>query len=174
VKGFTESVMCELANEKSKVRLCMVQLPGLNTPQFTWNFSKMGKHPMPVPPIFQPEVPARAIAFLAEHPRRNMWVGISTVYTILGERLAPKVLDWYLGRTGVSSQQTDADKPRYGSNLQEPRDADADRGAHGPFDEQAHAHDPQLFLSKHRRALLSGGAAAVGGLAVLGERLVRR
>jgi NAD(P)-dependent dehydrogenase (short-subunit alcohol dehydrogenase family) len=88
VKGFTESVMCELAHEKSKIKVCMVQLPGLNTTQFRWNLNKMRKHPMPVPPIFQPELPARAIAFLAEHPRRNMWVGVSTAYTILGERLA--------------------------------------------------------------------------------------
>jgi len=69
------------------VKLCTVQLPGLNTPQFDWNLNKMNEHPMPVPPIFQPELPARAIAFLAEHPRRTMWVGVSTAYTILGERL---------------------------------------------------------------------------------------
>jgi hypothetical protein len=105
--GFTESMMCELAHEKSKVKLCMVQLPGLNTSQFDWNLSKMPGHPMPVPPVFQPELPARAIAYLAEHPRRNMWVGLSTAYTILGERLAPKLLDWYLGRSGVKSPQTD-------------------------------------------------------------------
>jgi len=103
VIGFSESVMTELAHEGSNVKLCMVQLPGLNTTQFNWNLNKMGKHPMPVPPIFQPEVPARAIRFLAEHPRRNMWVGISTAYTILGERVAPKLLDLYLGRTGVKS-----------------------------------------------------------------------
>lgn len=174
VKGFSESVMCELASEKSKVKLCMVQLPGLNTPQFDWNLNKMGKHPMPVPPIFQPELPGKAIVFLAEHPRRNMWVGISTAYTILGERLAPKLLDIYLGRKGVGSQLTGKDAPRHGSNVFEPRDADADRGAHGPFDDQAHAHDPQLWMSTHRRALLSGAVAAMSGLAYLGDRLVRR
>ena len=138
IKGFTESVMCELAHEKSKVKLCMVQLPGLNTTQFRWNLNKMPHHPMPVPPIFQPELPARAIAFLAEHPRRNMWVGVSTAYTILGERLAPKLLDLYLGWTGVKSQQTDRDLPRLGSNVFEPRDEDEDQGIprrvrrHGP------------------------------------------
>jgi short-subunit dehydrogenase len=163
VKGFTESVMCELAHEKSKVRLCMVQLPGLNTPQFNWNLSKMPGHPMPVPPVFQPELPARAIAYLAEHPRRNMWVGVSTAYTILGERLAPRLLDWYLGRTGVKSQQTDQDLPRLGSNVFEPRDQTEDQGAHGAFDDQAHAADPQLWLSAHRRAVLA--AVAVAGAA---------
>jgi NAD(P)-dependent dehydrogenase (short-subunit alcohol dehydrogenase family) len=173
VKGFTEAVMCELAHEKSKVKLCMVQLPGLNTPQFNWNLSRMPKHPMPVPPVFQPEVPARAIAYLAEHPRRNMWVGISTAYTILGERLAPKLLDWYLGRSGVKSQQTGQHLPRLGSNVFEPRDQDEDQGAHGAFDDQAHSGDPQLWLSVHRRAVLAAVAVAgatAGGAVAFGRR----
>jgi NAD(P)-dependent dehydrogenase (short-subunit alcohol dehydrogenase family) len=172
VKGFTESVMCELAHEKSKVRLCMVQLPGLNTPQFNWNLSKMPEHPMPVPPIFQPELPARAIAYLAEHPRRNMWVGVSTAYTILGERLAPKLLDWYLGRTGVKSQQTGQDLPRLGSNVFEPRDQTEDQGAHGAFDDQAHGADPLLWLSMHRRAALAAVAlaGAAAGAVAAGRR----
>ena len=171
VKGFTEAVMCELAHEKSKVKLCMVQLPGLNTTQFRWNLNKMPKHPMPVPPIFQPELPARAIAFLAEHPRRNMWVGVSTAYTILGERLAPKLVDLYLGRTGVKSQQTGRELPRLGSNVFEPQDEQEDQGAHGGFDEQAHARDPQLWLSMHRRAILAGaGAAAVLAGSVMARR----
>lgn len=165
VKGFTESVTTELANEKSAVKLCMVQLPGLNTPQFNWNLNKMGEHPMPVPPIFQPELPARAIAFLAEHPRRNMWVGLPTAMTILGERVAPKLLDLYLGRSGVKSQQNGQDLPRWGDNLRTPRDAEADRGAHGAFDEQAHEKDPVLWMSVHRRVLV-GGAAAMGLLAL--------
>ncbi|MDN5746997.1 MAG: SDR family oxidoreductase [Pseudonocardia sp.] len=171
VKGFTESVITELAHERSNVKVCMVQLPGLNTPQFTWNLNKMPEHPMPVPPIFQPELPARAIRFLAEHPRRNMWVGLSTAYTILGERLAPKLLDLYLGRTGVKSQQTSPDKPRYGSNVFAPSDDEADRGAHGPFDDQAYGADPQLWMSMHRRAILTGLA---GVAALLGVRLARR
>ena len=174
VKGFTESVMTELAHEKSHVRLCMVQLPGLNTPQFTWNLDKMPKHPMPVPPIFQPELPARAIRFLAEHPRRNMWVGLSTAYTILGERLAPKLLDLYLGRSGVKSQQTDKETPRYGSNVFEPRDEDGDRGAHGPFDDQAHGSDPLLWASMHRRSLLSAAGVSAGAAAAwLSRRALR-
>jgi NAD(P)-dependent dehydrogenase (short-subunit alcohol dehydrogenase family) len=173
VKGFTESVMCELAHEKSKVRLCMVQLPGLNTPQFNWNLNKMPKHPMPVPPIFQPEVPAKAIAFLVDHPRRNMWVGVSTAYTILGERLAPKLLDLYLGRSGVKSQQTEQDAPRLGSNVFEPRDDRDDQGAHGAFDGQAHSRDPLVWFSMHRRLLGAAvGAAATAGAAT--AALLRR
>ena len=117
IKGFSEAVMTELAAESSKVRLCMVQLPGLNTPQFTWNLNKMPGHPRPVAPVFQPELAARAIQFLAEHPRRSIWVGVSTAYTILGERAAPLLVRAFLVRTGVSGQQTDADLPRYGANV---------------------------------------------------------
>lgn len=160
VKGFSESVMTELASEGSNVELCMVQLPGLNTPQFTWNLNKMPKHPLPVPPIFQPELPGRAVRFLVEHPRRNMWVGFSTVYTVLGERLAPKLLDKYLARRAISGQQTDDGGPRRGVNLLEAADETADAGPHGPFDEQARTRDPQLWASMYRRGLLYGGGAA--------------
>ncbi len=169
VKGFTESVMTELAHEKSKVKVCMVQLPGLNTPQFTWNLNKMPKHPMPVPPIFAPELPARAVRFLIEHPRRNMWVGVATAYTILGERVAPKFLDLYLGKTGVKSQQTQ-DKPRRGSNVYEPQDQDEDAGAWGPFESKTHTHDPVLWMSMHRRALGAAAAAVVGAGALVAKK----
>ena len=172
VKGFTESVVTELAHEKSRVKVCMVQLPGLNTPQFDWNLNKMDEHPMPVPPIFQPELPARAIAYLADHPRRNMWVGAPTAMTILGERLAPKLLDVYLGRSGVKSQQDGQALPRWGDNLEEPRDGDADRGARGSFDEKSHDKDPVLWMSLHRRELV-GGLAAAGALCAAALRVGR-
>jgi NAD(P)-dependent dehydrogenase (short-subunit alcohol dehydrogenase family) len=161
IKGFTESLLTELRHERSAVRVCMVQLPGLNTPQFSWNLNRMPQDPMPVAPIFQPELAARAIAFVAEHPRRNIWVGVSTAYTIIGERLAPWMADRYLARTGVKGQQSPDDLPRHGENVFEPRDATADRGAHGAFDEHAHASDPVLWASMHRRAL---GAAAATAL----------
>jgi NAD(P)-dependent dehydrogenase (short-subunit alcohol dehydrogenase family) len=141
VKGFTESVITELRNEKSRVRVCMATLPGLNTPQFNWNDNAFEAHPRPVAPVFQPEVAARTIAALAEHPRRNVWIGVSSAYTVLGNRVVPALLDRYLGRTGVKGQLADKG-PRYGSNVFEPRDQDADRGAHGPFDDEAHARDP--------------------------------
>lgn len=174
VKGFTESVLTELVHENSRVNVCMVQLPGLNTTQFNWNDSKMPRHPMPVPPIFQPELAAKAVVFLAEHPRRNMWVGVATAYTLLGERLAPKVLDLFLGRTAVDSQQTDASLPRWGSNLFEPQDEQADRGARGPFDNQAHSRDPVLWLSMHRRAVLTGTALIAVTKAVLLSKKARK
>jgi NAD(P)-dependent dehydrogenase (short-subunit alcohol dehydrogenase family) len=166
VVGFSESIRCELAHEKSEVHVCMVQLPALNTPQFNWNLSRVWQHPMPVPPIFQPEIAARGIAFLAEHPRRNMWIGLTTAYTILAERVAPLLLDRYLGRTGISSQQTSRSAPRLGDNLWQPRDDKADQGARGAFTDQSHSHDPQLWLSKHRRGILLGTAAtAIAGIA---------
>jgi NAD(P)-dependent dehydrogenase (short-subunit alcohol dehydrogenase family) len=171
VKGFTESVITELKSEGSKVRVCMVQLPGLNTVQFDWNDNQFDEHPQPVAPIFQPETAGRAIAYLAEHPRRNMWVGISTAYTILGNRVAPWFLDWYLGKTGVSGQLTTQDGPRFGSNVFRPQDDDADRGSHGMFDDKAHSSDPWSWTSMHRlpAAAVAAGTAAVVSLLVSGR-----
>ena len=103
--GFTESLITELKHDGSGVRLCMVQLPALNTPQFSWVLKRVPGHPQPVPPIYQPEVAARAIVHVADHPRRNMWVGAPTMMTILGNYVAPKLLDWYLAKTGFESQQ---------------------------------------------------------------------
>jgi NAD(P)-dependent dehydrogenase (short-subunit alcohol dehydrogenase family) len=162
VKGATESVITELKSEGSRVRVCMVQLPGLNTTQFNWNANEFDQHPQPVAPIFQPETAARAIAYLAAHPRRNMWVGVSTAYTILGNRVAPWFLDWYLGKTGVSGQLSKQDGPRYGSNVFQARDDQEDRGSHGMFDAKAHPHDPWSAASMHRRWIATGvvGVAA--------------
>jgi NAD(P)-dependent dehydrogenase (short-subunit alcohol dehydrogenase family) len=172
VKGFTESVITELKHEGSAVRVCMVQLPGVNTVQFDWNDSGFAEHPQPVPPIFEPEVAARAVRFLADHPRRNMWVGYSTAYTILGNRVAPSFLDWYLGRTGVKGQLSKDSGPRFGSNVFEPRDDDQDRGAHGMFDGKAHARDPWSWSSMHRTALI--GASAVAAAAATTVAAIRR
>lgn len=141
LKGFTESVITELRHEGSRVRVAMATLPGLNTPQFDWNDNGLDGHPRPVAPVFQPEVAARMIRFLADHPRRNAWVGVSSAYTVLGNRVAPALLDRYLARTGFKGQVTEHG-PRHGSNVFEPRDEDQDRGAHGMFDDEAHARDP--------------------------------
>jgi len=173
VKGFTESVITELLHEKSKVRVSMVQLPGVNTPQFDWNDNEFDEHPQPVAPIFQPELPARAVRFIAEHPRRNMWVGVSTAYTILGNRALPWVLDRYLGKTGVSGQLNKTDAARFGSNVMEPKDDVRDVGAHGAFDDKAHGSDPWSWASMHRTAL-AAGAAAVGAAVAMGTRAIRR
>ena len=171
-KGFTESVLTELKATGSKVTIGLVTLPGVNTTQFNWNLNKMPKHPMPVPPIVQPEVCARAVRFSAEHPRRNMWVGISTAYTILGNRIAPKVVDWYLAKTGVGSQQTGKDAPRWGSNVFQAQDAAQDRGARGAFSEKAAERDPVSFVAKNRVAsvVVAGAAVAAGAGALVRGR----
>ncbi|MEV8638828.1 SDR family oxidoreductase [Streptosporangium sp. NPDC051023] len=165
IKGFTEAVRTELLGEKSGVQITMVQLPALNTPQFSWVLSKLGRHPQPVPPIYQPEVAARALVFAAGHPeRREYWVGASTAMTVLGERLAPGLIDRYLARSGRESQQTKSLAPTGVANLWEPADQDDDYGAHGAFDDRAHPRSVQAWLSRHRGLLtlaLAGGAVAV-------------
>jgi NAD(P)-dependent dehydrogenase (short-subunit alcohol dehydrogenase family) len=160
VKGFTESVITELMHEGSKVRVSMVELPGVNTPQFDWNDNAFSEHPMPVPPIFQPEAAARAVRFVAEHRRRNIWVGLPTAYTILGNRVAPRFLDWYLAKTGVKGQLSSTPAPRFGSNVFEARDNERDVGAHGAFDDKAHATDPWSWTSMHRGAMVGAGLVA--------------
>jgi len=162
VRAMSDSVLTELRATGSSVSIGTVTLPGVNTTQFNWNLTRMPKHPMPVPPFVQPEVCARAIRFSAEHPRRNMWVGISTAYTVLGNRIAPLAVDWYLGKTGVNSQQTDQDAPRWGSNVFEPQDADTDRGARGAFSAKAAVHDPVSFVARNRFASLGAAAVVVG------------
>jgi NAD(P)-dependent dehydrogenase (short-subunit alcohol dehydrogenase family) len=136
IEGFTESLRCELEHDKSKVRLTMVQLPALNTPQFHWVKTTLTRHPQPVPPIFQPEVAADAIVWAAEHPRREYWVGWATARAIVANRLVPGLLDRYLARRGFDSQQADrpieADRQ---DNLYEP--VTGDFGARGEFDDQA-------------------------------------
>lgn len=164
INGFTESLRTELLHDHSKVRITVVQMPAVNTPQFSWVRSRLPKQAQPVPPIFQPEVAARAVAYALRHPRRKQyWVGGSTVATILGQRLAPALLDRYLARTGYRSQQTDQPvDPDQPVNLWEPADGPDgyDFGAHGAFDARSHARSLQVWTSRHRRSLLGAGAAA--------------
>ena len=162
INGFTESLRTELMHDGSNIHVTVVQMPAVNTPQFSWVLSRLPNHPQPVPPIYQPEVAARAVVFAADHPQRKQyWVGASTVGTLVGQRIVPALLDRYLARTGYRSQQT-ADKaaPARPNNLWEPVDgADGrDHGAHGEFDGQAHRRAPQLWFS-HHAGLLSAVAA---------------
>ena len=168
--GFHESLLTELRHDHSNVHVTSVAMPGVNTPQFTWVLSKLPMKAQPVPPFYQPEVAARGVLHAADHPeRRAYWVGAATAGTIIGNRVAGGLLDRYLARTGVSSQQTEDRRPaEHPTNLWEPADGDdgRDYGAHGPFDDRAHAHSPQQWASQHRRALsLTAGAAAVAALA---------
>lgn len=174
VNGFTESVRCELLHQGSNVRITIVQLPAVNTPQFSWVLSRLPRHPQPVPPIYQPELAARAVAFAVEHPRRKQyWVGGSTVATILAQKFAAPLLDRYLARTGYDSQQTEEPVPERTGNLWEPVDKSgaSDHGAHGSFDRSAHARSPQMWASQHARLVsVLGVAAAVGAGAALAGR----
>ena len=125
IQGFTDSVRAELHHEGSGIRVCEIHLPAINTPQFRWVKSFLPAEAQPVPPIYQPEVPADAIAWLLEHPRREMWVGAPTVGAILVNRITPGALDWYLGWRSVRSQQSDTplDRDRRSKPLGEyPRD----------------------------------------------------
>jgi short-subunit dehydrogenase len=172
VKGFLDSLRAELIHHKSHVKVALVQLPGLNTPQFNWVRTRLHKHPQPVPPIYQPEVAARAIAHAAEHPKREIWVGFPTVYTILGEKFASGLMDVYLGRTNEQAQQTPdpIDPATRTDNLFRPPPGDP--GAHGIFDDEAKARSPQTWLTTHKRAVLAGAAAA--GAAAAGVLTARR
>jgi NAD(P)-dependent dehydrogenase (short-subunit alcohol dehydrogenase family) len=174
IQNFTEALRVELMHSGSKVQLCQVHMPGVNTPQFDWVLHRgLDHHPMPVPPIYQPEVAARAVAHVAEHPRRSMWVGLSTALTVLGNRLAPSLLDRYLARTNVTAQQSPQhDPPGSRSNTWEPVYGD-DVAAHGSFDGQSHGRSPELWASQHRGAVAAAtglGLAAAVALRTRGSR----
>jgi len=162
INGFTESLRTELMHEGSNIHVTVVQMPAVNTPQFSWVLSRLPNHPQPVPPIYQPEVAARGVVFAADHPQRKQyWVGASTVGTLVAQKIAPALLDRYLARTGFQFQQT-TDKAVTGRphNLWEPVDGTdgRDHGAHGEFDGRAHRRAPQLWFS-HHAGLLSAAAA---------------
>jgi NAD(P)-dependent dehydrogenase (short-subunit alcohol dehydrogenase family) len=161
VAGFTDSLRCELIHERSRIHLTMVQMPALNTPQFSWVKSRLPRKAQPVPPIFQPEVAARAIYWAAHHRRREIWVGGSTVAAIVGQKVAPGLLDLYLGRTGYEAQQYDGrSDPHQPDNLFQP--VPGDFGAHGDFDERAHEHSPELWIDLHRWLVGLGILGAAG------------
>jgi NAD(P)-dependent dehydrogenase (short-subunit alcohol dehydrogenase family) len=166
IQGFTEAVRCELGHEHSGVRLTMVQLPAVNTPQFGWVLSRLRRHPRPVPPIYQPELAARAIVWAADHDRREWWVGASTAATLVANAVAPGLLDRYLARTGYDSQQTDEPTGRgRPANLWNPADEREDWGAHGHFDDRSHPRSAQWAFTRHRRAVLAATAGAAGAAA---------
>jgi NAD(P)-dependent dehydrogenase (short-subunit alcohol dehydrogenase family) len=171
LRGFTDSLRVELRHEKSGVRVTMVHLPGLNTPQFTWvRVRGLPDKPRPVAPVYQPEIAARGILHAAAHPRRReLWVGGSTVATILGNKLAPWAADRFLAATNVKGQQTDEPlDPAAGDYLF--ASLDEDRGAHGPFDGEAKTRSPQLALATHRGLLGGALAAAVAAVGAAGAR----
>lgn len=165
IRGFTDSIRTELIHDKRNVHITMVQLPAVNTPQFNWCKTRLPNHPQPVPPIYQPEVPAEAIVWAAEHRRREVWVGRSTIKAIVGNKLVPGFADWYLGRTGFKSQQTsDPVAPDRPSNLFEP--VSGMHATHGIFDDKATVSSSEVWLSEHRSWLAGASAVGAAGLAL--------
>jgi short-subunit dehydrogenase len=172
IKGFQEALRCELRARGSRVQLTMVQLPGVNTPQFVHGRDKLAHEPQPVPPVYEPEVAADAVHWAAHHRRREVWVGLPTVYTIIGNRLAPGLVERYLARTAVGGQQTsEPRRPDRPDNLLS--SPPGDPGAHGPFDDRAHDRSTQLWLSKHRRSLGAAVCAIAGGVLLSARRVAR-
>lgn len=162
IQGFCDSLRSELLHDGSNVHICMVQMPALNTPQFGWVKSRLPRKPQPVPPIYQPEVAARAIVYAAHHRRREIYVGWPTVKAVVGNKVAAGYADHYLARNGYDSQQYDgfAD-PNRPNNLWEP--VPGDHGAHGQFDDRATYHSPQLWSNLHRGLLAAIGAVGLAG-----------
>jgi NAD(P)-dependent dehydrogenase (short-subunit alcohol dehydrogenase family) len=163
VQGFTESLRSELLHDGTGVKVTMVQLPALNTPHFDVVKSRLPRHPQPVPPIYQPELAAEAIVWAADNPdRREVWVGGSTLKTLLADKVAPGLLDRYLARVGYDAQQSkEAVGSERPSNLWEP--LPGDRGAHGRFEDEARETSLQFSLSRHRAVILGAGLAALAG-----------
>lgn len=161
--GFTDSLRCELFHDKSNVKVTVVQMPAMNTTQFTWVKSRLPRKPQPVPPIFQPEVGARVVAHaaVARHPRREYWVGASTVKAIVGQKVIPGLLDRYLGTTGYDSQQREQpDRHDRPDNLWQP--APDPLGERGPFNEQAYDSSMQVSLDLHRGWIALGCCGLIG------------
>jgi NAD(P)-dependent dehydrogenase (short-subunit alcohol dehydrogenase family) len=171
IQGLTESLRCELLHEHSSVRVTMVQLPAVNTPQFDWVVSRLGRRPRPVAPIYEPEVAARGICHALDHPRRReRWVGASTALTIMANAVAPALLDRYLARTGFKAQLTDQADSGIAGNLWQPRDSGEDAGSHGSFDDSAWRHSAEQWCARH--PAVAGGTTV--GAAVLGWRALSR
>ena len=163
IRGFTDSLRSELIHNRSKIHITMVQMPALNTPQFSWCKTRLPRHPQPVPPIFQPEVGAEAIVWAAHHRRREVLVGGPTIEAVEGNTVAPGLLDRYLARNSYEAQQSDqpidSERP---NNLFEP--VPGDFGAHGIFDKRARTSSVQFWETTHRKWL---AASAVGVAALV-------
>lgn len=169
IMGFTDSIRCELVHDNSHVQITMVQLPAVNTPQFSWVKSRLPDKAQPVPPIYQPEVIADAVTWVTDHYRRELFIGLSTVIAIQGNKVFPGLGDLYLGKTGYTSQQTGqrAD-PNSPNNLWGPVDEQQDHGAHGAFDSKATSWSWQLWVDTHvgLLALVGAGIASLVGAAL--------
>lgn len=171
IQGFCDSLRCELIHAETEISVTMVQLPGVNTPQFDWIRAKLPGRPRPVGTVYQPEVAARGIWFAAHTARKEVFVGGPTVQAIWGNKLASPLLDEYLGRTGFESQQDKEPlSPDRKDNLFEP--VPGDHGAHGRFNDQATDRSAELWFSTHKKeiGIAALGAAAIGAGFMLAGR----
>jgi short-subunit dehydrogenase len=168
IRGFTDSLRSELVHDRSGIKVTMLQLPAVNTPQFEVVRNKLGRHARPVPPTYQPEVIARAVLYAIQHPSREMWIGWATIKAIIGQKLFPGLLDRYLARKAWSAQVTNRLPPTREDNLDAP--LPGDRGAHGSFDPEARAFSSELWLRRRWGAALIG----VGLLALTGASVGRK
>lgn len=172
IMGFTDSIRCELLHDKSHVKITMLQLPAVNTPQFSWVKSRLPDKAQPVPPIFQPEMIGDAATWVVDHPRRELFIGFSAVKAIQANKIAPGLLDLYLAKTGYKSQQTsqraNPDRP---NNLWQPVDEQQDHGTHGSFDKEAKRQSLQFWTDTHPGIVALVGAGIVG---LVGTMLYRR
>jgi NAD(P)-dependent dehydrogenase (short-subunit alcohol dehydrogenase family) len=163
IQGFCDSLRCELLHDNSKIRVVMVHMPAMNTPQFGWVKSRLPNRPQPVPPIYEPEVGARAVLFASRNSGREMYVGYPTFEAIVGDKIAPGLMDRYLSGHGYEAQQTnEPDDPKRQNNLWSP--VPGDHGPHGAFTGKAARSSPLLWLRMHRQAI----AIAAAGLALIG------
>jgi len=162
IQGFTDSLRSELIHDGSHIDITTLQLPAVNTPQFTWAKSRKPHHPQPVPPIYQPEVIARAAYWAAHHRRRELWIGFSAVKAIIGQKLMPGFADHYLAWMGYHSQQTDQPvNPHRPNNLHEPLSGDF--GAHGEFDSKSRSFSLQSWLNMRRNWISLTGLGLAAG-----------
>ena len=165
IRGFTDSLRSELIHDHSRIRLSMLQLPAVNTPQFDQVRSRLPHAAQPVPPIYQPEVIAQAVIDTIAHPVRERWIGWSAIKAILGQMLVPGLIDRYLARKGYSAQQTSEPRPDRPDNLDAPMPRDL--GAHGRFDARSRTHSSELWLREHLGTVALASAALVAaGIAV--------
>lgn len=166
IQGFYDSLRTELMHDKSNIKICMVQLPAMNTTQFGWVLSKLPNKPRPMGKVYQPEVAAKAIVFAAEHNRRTVWVGYPTYEAIIGNKIAPWYADIVLAKTGFDGQQTDepAD-PNRKNNVWEP--VGEDRGAYGDFKDISHNKSYTLWAGIHRNIVRTVAGIALGSLVVV-------
>lgn len=170
--GFTDSIRSELIHDNSKVHITVVDLPGMNTPQFSWCRTKLPNHPQPMGPVYEPEVAARAIYYAAHHRRREIFVGYPTVKAIYGQDIAPGYADRYLAKHAIEGQQTEQPvRPDRPNNLFEP--VEGDWGAHGIFTGRAATFSPQVWMDLNRGKLAAAAAGLVLAFAAVGSKLLK-